>query len=338
MGKYTKEQLAEAVAAASSWAGVMRALGLPDNGGRRRSLQRAVAQHGMDTGHFARRTPWRKYTDEAIAEAVASSTVLREVAGKLGARPSTGTLSHIRRRIAASGVDAGHIPALSRRRIEVPFSEEEIRSAAGAVRSFRELARRLGVPEDGRSRAALGRTVRALGLDTSHFSHSRVAIPEEELRRAVARSRNYADVLRAMGMRVDEVNRRRVRRSTARLGLDTGHFESRSRRTVPRPPQPRRIARDVLRIRPEGMPRVNHERLRRALDEVGVVYACAQCGNPGEWAGARLTLQIDHINGEWRDNRRENLRYLCPNCHAITETWCGRNRRRGSQPAEAPRQ
>ncbi|MGX1270242.1 hypothetical protein RKD18_003436 [Streptomyces phaeoluteigriseus] len=30
------------------------------------------------------------------------------------------------------------------------------------------------------------------------------------------------------------------------------------------------------------------------------------------------------VNGNWRDNRRENLRYMCPNCHATTETWCRR--------------
>ncbi|MCH6160480.1 HNH endonuclease signature motif containing protein [Streptomyces marispadix] len=329
-GKYTREQLAAPVADASNWTDLMRALGLRVSGGRRRTLQRAVAEYGLDTGHFTPRSPWAKYSDEQIARAVASSTTLREVVGKLGARPSTGTLSHIRRRVAAAGLDVSHFPGLNRSEAigpELPFSDDELTKAARSVRSLRALARALGVPDDGRSRAALRRMLREAGADVSHFTHARVALPEGDLRQAVERSVSYAGVLRELGLPVTEANRMKVRRRAHRLDLDDGHF----RRPAKREPQPvstGRAASDVLRVRPDGLPRVRHERLRRALDDAGVPYVCVRCANSGSWQGERLTLQIDHINGDWRDNRRENLRYLCPNCHAVTGTWCGRNRGR----------
>jgi hypothetical protein len=43
------------------------------------------------------------------------------------------------------------------------------------------------------------------------------------------------------------------------------------------------------------------------------------------WAGQIIVLHLDHINGVRNDNRIENLRFLCPNCHSQTETYCGKN-------------
>lgn len=51
---------------------------------------------------------------------------------------------------------------------------------------------------------------------------------------------------------------------------------------------------------------------------------CEQCGIT-EWQGQPVPLELDHINGDRWDNRLENLRILCPNCHALTPTNSGKN-------------
>lgn len=57
-------------------------------------------------------------------------------------------------------------------------------------------------------------------------------------------------------------------------------------------------------------------------------YKCEQCGLGPSWNNAPLTLQLDHRNGDCCDDRLENLRWLCPNCHSQTDTYTGRNAHR----------
>lgn len=74
--------------------------------------------------------------------------------------------------------------------------------------------------------------------------------------------------------------------------------------------------------------------LRRYIIRENILnYQCQKCGNKGIWEGKELRLQIDHINGINNDNRIENLRFLCPNCHTQTITWGRRKKKQKNRCA-----
>jgi Zn finger protein HypA/HybF involved in hydrogenase expression len=63
---------------------------------------------------------------------------------------------------------------------------------------------------------------------------------------------------------------------------------------------------------------------KRLIKNNLLIYQCDICGNEGLHNNKKLSLHLDHINGVNNDNRLENLRFLCPNCHSQTETFAGR--------------
>lgn len=56
---------------------------------------------------------------------------------------------------------------------------------------------------------------------------------------------------------------------------------------------------------------------------------CEECGWSKTSEDGRIPLELDHINGDRRDNRLENIRILCPNCHSLKPTHRGRNINKG---------
>jgi 5-methylcytosine-specific restriction endonuclease McrA len=63
---------------------------------------------------------------------------------------------------------------------------------------------------------------------------------------------------------------------------------------------------------------------KRLINRYNIIYKCSECGNSGTHNNKPLSLQLDHINGVNNDNRIENLRFLCPNCHSQTKTYSGK--------------
>ena len=68
-------------------------------------------------------------------------------------------------------------------------------------------------------------------------------------------------------------------------------------------------------------------KLKKRLLEDGIKqHVCEHCGLM-HWQGMEIPLELHHINGDNRDNRLENLQLLCPNCHALTDSYRGRNKK-----------
>lgn len=68
--------------------------------------------------------------------------------------------------------------------------------------------------------------------------------------------------------------------------------------------------------------------LKKILITSGKKYECEEC-NLSEWRDNVLSLELDHIDGNSFNNDLNNLRFLCPNCHSITENFRGKNKNSG---------
>jgi hypothetical protein len=216
----------------------------------------------------------------------------------------------------------------------VQYTRERLIQAAEQCSDINEVIDFFGTRPYGKLRLHLYKRFEHFEIDISHFPrrgrHGPQELPSEsELRQAVAQSISIAGVLRLLQRPDNTRLRKLLPQLTTDYGIDTSHFLGQAHQRGKPGPTPLKRPEDLL-VKHSGRRRTRTAPLRRALGEIGVPEECAECGTGPEWLGDPMTLEVDHINGDWSDDRPENLRLLCPNCHATTDTWCRGGQRQRS--------
>ncbi|MFF4420088.1 HNH endonuclease [Streptomyces sp. NPDC001549] len=272
-----------------------------------------------------------RYTRELLSRTAPLATSLVDLLRRLDAPLLAGPRRYVRDRLVHYGIDTSHfvdepLPVRVRQR----YTEERLREAASHTDSIAGMLTHMGVEPYNSAHVHIAKLLERFGIDTSHFprrgTSSRRLFAYEEIAPAVADSKNMAGVMRTLGHHpFDGAARSKARRSIEEYGLSTAHFTGQGH-AVGRPSPARKSSTEILRRLEVGSSRTKTATLRRALDDLGVPHVCTECGIGDVWRGQRLVLEIDHVNGDRLDNRRENLRYLCPSCHSQTPTFAKRSR------------
>jgi len=150
---------------------------------------------------------------------------------------------------------------------------------------------------------------------------------EQQLRDAVKINFSIRQVLKTLGLKEAGGNYSNIKNKIKEYNIDNTHFTGQKFLKGKTHNWSKKIPLEEILVEYNNY---NSHRLKLRLIKKEILKnECSECSTL-VWEKQQLSLHLDHINGINTDNRIENLRLLCPNCHSLTPTYCGKNKK--SQP------
>ena len=147
---------------------------------------------------------------------------------------------------------------------------------------------------------------------------------DNELSKAVSHSKSIRSVLIKLGLKPAGGNYRQIKNKISELKINISHFTGMGwnvgLKFVPQKAKP------LSEIMISGYSYQSYKLKKRLFLEGYKKECCELCGWKEKSIDGRIPVELDHINGDNCDNRIENLRILCPNCHSLQSTHRGLNK------------
>lgn len=152
-------------------------------------------------------------------------------------------------------------------------------------------------------------------------------IPKEKFKQIVDTNYSWNGVVKACNFG-HAGNSRTVKKRVNEEKLDVSHFTgmgwSKGTKKTEKQKFFKRTLEDILVKNSD--PYQNQSLKKRLINNNILKDECSVCNLPPIWNNKQIVLQLDHINGDTHDNRIENIRVICPNCHSQTDTFCGKTK------------